>query len=81
MIQISFLKILVTSICVLVITTTQAQTSNNLTFGVVQQIVVKGASKEKVIEALGSPNMITSTSDKGETWIYGQDFYYSRKPE
>ena len=70
MIQISFFKILVTSICVLVITTTQAQTSNNLTFGVVQQIVVKGASKEKVIEALGSPNMITSTSDKGETWIY-----------
>lgn len=51
-------------------TTSHAQSSGNLTFGLVQQVVVKGASKEKVIEALGSPNMITSTSDKSETWIY-----------
>ena len=68
--RISFLKVMAASICFLVIATSQAQTSNSLTFGVVQQVVVKGASKEKVIEALGSPNMITSTSDKGETWIY-----------
>lgn len=47
-----------------------AQQAGNLTYGLVQQTVVKGASKEKIVESLGSPNMITSTSEKTETWIY-----------
>ena len=70
MVRISLFRVFAFLFCCVVVTTSQAQSSGNLTFGVVQQVVVKGASKEKVIEALGSPNMITSTSDKGETWIY-----------
>ena len=66
----SLLKLYAALIFGVAMTTSQAQSFGNLTFGLVQQVVVKGASKEKVIEALGSPNMITSTSDKSETWIY-----------
>jgi hypothetical protein len=47
-----------------------AQPTGQLTYGLVQQVVVKGASKEKIVESLGSPNMITSTTEKAETWIY-----------
>ena len=65
-----FLKALISMFWFVGMSTLQAQTSGNLTFGLLQQVLVKGASKEKVIESLGSPNMITSTSDKTETWIY-----------
>ncbi len=47
-----------------------AQPTGQLTYGLVQQVVVKGASKEKIVESLGSPNMITSATEKAETWIY-----------
>lgn len=66
----SFRKALASLLCTLAVATVCAQQTNNMTFGLVQQVVVKGASKDKVVEALGSPNMITSTSDKSETWIY-----------
>lgn len=65
-----FLLQSLTLVCILVGGAATAQQTSNLTYGLVQQVVVKGASKEKVVEALGSPNMITSTSDKTETWIY-----------
>ncbi|NBR62409.1 MAG: hypothetical protein EBT86_12420 [Actinobacteria bacterium] len=48
-----------------------AQTySQNLTLGKIQQAIKKGVSKEKVLEELGSPNMVTGSSADQETWIY-----------
>jgi hypothetical protein len=32
--------------------------------------VKPGASGDDVIKALGSPNIVTSNSDKTETWVY-----------
>lgn len=49
--------------------TTQAF-AQNLTLGKIQQTVKKGVSKEKVLEELGSPNMVTGSSADQETWIY-----------
>jgi outer membrane protein assembly factor BamE (lipoprotein component of BamABCDE complex) len=46
------------------------QAPDNLTFGLVQQAVAKGVSKEKILESLGSPNMVTTNSEQNETWIY-----------
>ena len=42
----------------------------NLTLGKIQQSVKKGVSKEKILEELGSPNMVTGSSADQETWIY-----------
>jgi outer membrane protein assembly factor BamE (lipoprotein component of BamABCDE complex) len=50
-------------------TVADSQTSR-LSYGLVQQVVKKGASKDKVIEALGAPNMVTNSSNNEETWIY-----------
>ncbi len=44
--------------------------AQNLTLGKIQQTVKKGVIKEKVLEELGSPNMITGSSAEQETWIY-----------
>jgi outer membrane protein assembly factor BamE (lipoprotein component of BamABCDE complex) len=44
--------------------------SQNLTLGKIQQTVQKGVSKEKILEELGSPNMVTGSSADQETWIY-----------
>lgn len=40
------------------------------TLGNVQRIVKKGASNTDVIEALSSPNIVTSNNDGTETWVY-----------
>lgn len=32
--------------------------------------MAKGVSKEKILESLGSPNMVTTNSEQNETWIY-----------
>ena len=44
--------------------------AQNLTLGKIQQVVQKGATKEKIVEELGSPNMVTGSSSDQETWIY-----------
>jgi len=40
------------------------------TLGNVQRIVKKGASNADVIEALSSPNIVTTNNDGTETWVY-----------
>lgn len=44
--------------------------AQNLTLGKIQQSVKVGVTKEKVLEELGSPNMVTGSSADQETWIY-----------
>ena len=43
---------------------------NKLTAGVVQASITKNMPSSKVIEALGSPNMITQDEDGNEVWVY-----------
>lgn len=43
---------------------------NNLTVGLVQQKIKKGITKVQVMEILGSPNIVTSNNNGGETWVY-----------
>lgn len=44
--------------------------SSRLSLGLVQQTLKRGVSKESVILALGSPNMVTGSSEGQEVWIY-----------
>lgn len=44
--------------------------TQKVTLGSVQSRVQVGAYSGDVIEALGSPNQVTSNSDGGETWVY-----------
>lgn len=44
--------------------------TQKITLGSVQSRVHVGAYSGDVIEALGSPNQVTSNSDGGETWVY-----------
>lgn len=44
--------------------------TTKLTLGLAQQTLKKGASRDDVVSALGSPNMVTSNSAGEETWIY-----------
>jgi outer membrane protein assembly factor BamE (lipoprotein component of BamABCDE complex) len=47
----------------------QIQTQK-ITIGSIQRAVKKGATNAEVIEALGSPNIVTSNRDNTETWVY-----------
>jgi hypothetical protein len=44
--------------------------TQKLTLGSVQANVRVGVSGDDVIAALGSPNIITQSADKSETWVY-----------
>jgi len=44
--------------------------TQKITLGSVQSRVQVGAYSGDVIEALGSPNQVTSNADGGETWVY-----------
>jgi len=44
--------------------------SNNLTLGTVQSKIRKGMSQAEVLEALGSPNIVTKNSKAQEVWTY-----------
>jgi outer membrane protein assembly factor BamE (lipoprotein component of BamABCDE complex) len=44
--------------------------SKNLTTGVVQREIRKGMSGAEVIEALGSPNIVTTDEEGREVWVY-----------
>ncbi len=41
-----------------------------LTVGVVQREIKKGMSGTAVVEALGSPNIVTKDDSERETWVY-----------
>ena len=41
-----------------------------LTVGVVQRTIKIGMSSAAVVEALGSPNIVSSDSERREVWIY-----------
>ena len=41
-----------------------------ITLGNVQMVLKKGASGDEVIQALSSPNIVTSNKEGGETWVY-----------
>ncbi|MBF89188.1 MAG: hypothetical protein CMG75_05885 [Candidatus Marinimicrobia bacterium] len=43
---------------------------NRLTLGTVQKTVYEGANQNEIMEALGSPNIITSNSSGKEVWTY-----------
>jgi len=47
-----------------------ANKNNTLTVAKAQSALHKGMSGEEVSIALGSPNIVTSNKDGGETWIY-----------
>lgn len=44
--------------------------TQKITLGNVQKTVKKGATNSDVINALSSPNIVTSNSDGTETWVY-----------
>lgn len=44
--------------------------TTKITLGNVQSRVKEGVSSAEVIDALGSPNIVTSNPDKSETWVY-----------
>jgi outer membrane protein assembly factor BamE (lipoprotein component of BamABCDE complex) len=44
--------------------------TQRITLGALQMNVKPGVSGDDVIKALGSPNIVTSNSDKTETWVY-----------
>jgi outer membrane protein assembly factor BamE (lipoprotein component of BamABCDE complex) len=44
--------------------------AQKMTLGFIQSKVKKGISSEEVIMLLGTPNIITSSDNNSETWIY-----------
>lgn len=47
-----------------------ADNSDRITAGTVQRKIFVGMSSSGVIDALGSPNMITTDDQRRETWVY-----------
>ena len=47
-----------------------ANKNNTLTVAKAQSLIHKGMTGDEVVTALGSPNMITSNKNGGETWVY-----------
>jgi outer membrane protein assembly factor BamE (lipoprotein component of BamABCDE complex) len=48
--------------------------TQKITLGSVQRFVKKGASSADVVEALSSPNIVTTNNDGTETWVYEKTF-------
>lgn len=46
------------------------QTSTNLTMGLVQSSVSKGANQVEITKVLGAPNIISMDKQGNETWVY-----------
>jgi outer membrane protein assembly factor BamE (lipoprotein component of BamABCDE complex) len=46
------------------------EAGDNLTVGKVQREVRVGMTSAEVVEALGSPNMVTTDEKRRETWVY-----------
>lgn len=50
--------------------TAQTPAEQTLTVGKVQREIRLGMSSAEVITILGSPNIVTTDSDRRETWVY-----------
>ena len=50
--------------------TAQTSAEQTLTVGKVQREIRLGMSSAEVIAILGSPNIVTTDSDRRETWVY-----------
>ena len=48
----------------------QSTKEREMTVGVVQKEIRKGMNQEQVIEALGSPNIVTRDQNGKEAWVY-----------
>jgi len=48
----------------------QDNSSDRITVGKVQREIKKGMSGAKVVEILGSPNIVSTDKDSNEVWIY-----------
>ncbi len=48
----------------------QDNSSDRITIGKVQREIKKGMSGAKVVEVLGSPNIVSTDKDSNEVWIY-----------
>lgn len=48
----------------------QDNSSDRITVGKVQREIKKGMSSAKVVEVLGSPNIVSTDKDSNEVWIY-----------
>ncbi len=48
----------------------EAEGQKALTVGAVQRDIAKGMTGDKVIEALGSPNIVTTDEQGREVWVY-----------
>jgi outer membrane protein assembly factor BamE (lipoprotein component of BamABCDE complex) len=48
----------------------QDNTGDRLTVGTVQRTIKVGMTSAQVIEALGSPNVVTTDEERREVWIY-----------
>lgn len=51
-------------------TAVQDNSSDRITVGKVQREIKKGMSSAKVVEVLGSPNIVSTDKDSNEVWIY-----------
>lgn len=48
----------------------QVQNTSNLSVGTVQKQIKVGMSGADVLQALGSPNMVSTDSERREVWVY-----------
>ena len=48
----------------------QVQTNGNISVGVVQKQIKVGMSGADVLQALGSPNMVSTDDQRREVWVY-----------
>ncbi len=66
----SLILLLTTSFIFGCATTSGATTDENLTVGTVQREIRVGMSGADVARVLGSPNIVTTNSERNETWVY-----------
>jgi outer membrane protein assembly factor BamE (lipoprotein component of BamABCDE complex) len=60
---------------------THGFSEREMTVGIVQKEIKKGMSAAEVADALGSPNIVTTDSERREVWIYDKistDVTYSK---
>lgn len=48
----------------------QDETTDRISAGVVQREVRVGMGADEVVEVLGAPNLVTTDSQRRETWVY-----------
>jgi outer membrane protein assembly factor BamE (lipoprotein component of BamABCDE complex) len=53
-----------------IVATQAAPEGDRLTLGTVQKNIRKGMNATEVLEAMGSPNIVTSGENGTETWVY-----------